>query len=84
MEAQFELHRTDERPFDEGEGGRIFAQAVTQTRYPMILQSITQANGSVTGTIRLIGDHQYYRVQLLLTQLQKVPGIRLTYRGTGD
>lgn len=83
MEAQFELHRTDERLFDEGEGGRIFAEAVAQTRYPMSLKEITQANGAVAGTIRVVGEHQYYRIQLLLAQLQKIPGISIRYRG-GD
>ena len=84
MEAQFALHRTDDRPFDEGEGGQILIEAIMRTRYPMVLQEITQSNGSVTGNIRLIGEGQYYRIQLLLMELKKVPGIRLAYRGVDD
>ena len=81
MEAQFEIHRTDNRPFYDGEGYQIFMDAIARTRHQMFLKSITQANGSVSGMIQLIGDNQYYRIQLLLTELKKISEIRLTYRG---
>lgn len=54
MEATFELHRTDNRPFKDGEGDRVFKNAVTQTRYPILIKSVAQSNGCVIGTIKLL------------------------------
>ncbi|MBI3336460.1 hypothetical protein HYZ98_02755 [Candidatus Peregrinibacteria bacterium] len=82
MEAQFELHRTDGRLFSEGEGEQILAHAITRTGYPMVLGGVRQSNGSVIGNIRLIGGSRYYRLQLVLTELQKVPNIRCQYGGS--